>query len=110
AAFRITKHDLKVRPVFHFKPRRVKAHFAISFAAYSLVKHLEYRVKLQYKKISPERIRQILIRVQTSILYDKTKNIRYGLPSRVSKDAKKIYNILQIPCSSTPYVIKKQEM
>ncbi|MEA1898452.1 MAG: IS1634 family transposase [Bacteroidota bacterium] len=106
-AFRITKHDLKVRPVFHWKPERVKAHFAISFAAYALVKHLEYRVKLQYKKISPEKIRQLLIRVQTSVLYDSTKNIRYGFPSRVSQDAKKIYNILKIPCCSTPYVIKK---
>jgi transposase len=105
-AFRITKHDLKVRPVFHWKPTRVKAHFAISFTAYSLVKHLEYRVKLQHKKISPEKIRQILVRVQTSVLYDNTKNIRYGLPSRVSLDAKKIYNILKIPCYTTPYIIK----
>lgn len=73
-AFRVTKHDLKVRPVFHWKPARVKAHFAISFTAYSLVKHLEYRVKLQYKKLSPEKIRQILVKVQTSVLYDNTRS------------------------------------
>jgi len=30
-AFRVTKHDLKVRPIYHFKPQRVKAHLAISF-------------------------------------------------------------------------------
>ena len=28
-AFRVTKHDLKVRPIFHWKPRRVEAHIAI---------------------------------------------------------------------------------
>jgi transposase len=106
-AFRVTKHDLKVRPVFHWKPSRVKAHFAISFTSYSLVKYLEYRVKLQYKKLSPEKIRQILVRVQTGVHYDNTKNIRYGLPSRVSLEAKKIYNILKIPCYTTPYIIKK---
>lgn len=107
-AFRITKHDLKVRPVFHFKPRRVKAHFAISFAAFALVKHLEYRVRLQYKKLSPEKIRQILIRTQVSVLFDKAKNIRFGLPSKPSIDAKKIYSLLGIPYSRTPYIINKK--
>lgn len=106
-AFRITKHDLKVRPVFHWEPRRVKAHFAISFVAYSLVKYLEYRVKLQYTKLSPEKIRQILIKVQLSVSFDKKKKILYGLPSKISLQARKIYNILKIPCYSTPYVIKK---
>lgn len=106
-AFRITKHDLKVRPVFHWKPSRVKAHLAISFTAYALVKYLEYRVKIQYKKLSPEKIRQSLIRVQTSILYDKVKKIRYGLPSIVSQNARKIYQILNINRRLTPYIIKK---
>lgn len=106
-AFRITKHDLKVRPVYHWKPDRVKAHIAISFVAYTLVKHLEYRVKLQYVKMSPEKIRQILVRVQTSIMYDDKKKIRYGLPSKITLEAKKIYKIVNIPVKSTPYIIEK---
>ena len=80
---------------------------SISFAAYSLVKHLEYRVKLQYKKISPEKIRRMLINVQTSILYNKKKKIRYGLPSKMTMDARKIYDILKIRRYCTPYIIKK---
>ena len=65
AAFRVTKHDLALREVFHFKPQRVEAHIAICFCAYALVKHLEYRIRLLYKKMSPERIRQTLVKVQT---------------------------------------------
>ena len=106
-AFRVTKHDLKVRPVYHWKPERVKAHIAISFVAYTMVKHLEYRVKLQFKKLSPEKIRQILIKVQTSIMYDSKKNIRYALPSKISLEAKKIYKIVNIPIKSTPYILEK---
>ncbi|MBP7796770.1 MAG: IS1634 family transposase, partial [Elusimicrobiales bacterium] len=106
-AFRITKHDLKVRPVFHWKPTRVMAHVAISFTAYTLVKHLEYRVKLQYKKLSCEKIRQILIKAQTSILFDKVKKIRYGLPSRISQEAGKIYKLMRREWRLTPYIIKK---
>ena len=110
AAFRVTKHDLKVRPVYHWKPRRIAAHIAICFAAYALVKHLEYRVRLQYKKLSIEKIRYSLMKVQTSILFDSHKRIRYGLPSRMKRDARKIYNILDIKRSITPYIIEKCKM
>ena len=110
ASFRVSKHDLAVRPVFHWKPRRIKAHMAICFAAYSLVKQMQYRVKLQYKNLSIEKIRQTLIRVQTSILFDQEKRIRYGLPSRMSKEAKKIYKIFNIKRSMTPYIIEKLKM
>jgi len=104
-SFRITKHDLKVRPVFHWTPSRVKAHIAIVFTSYSLVRYMGYRVKLQYKKMSPERIRHILIKVQTSILYDTKKQIRYGLPSKITQDSRKIYSIFKAEPLLTPYII-----
>ena len=107
AAFRVTKHDLAVRPVFHWKPHRIKAHIAICFMAYSMVKNLEHRVGLQYKKLSIESIRKTLAHVQTSILYDKKKKIRYGLPSMLKLDAKKIYKLMGLSKHSTPYIIKK---
>ena len=107
AAFRVTKHDLAVRPIFHWKPERVRAHIAICFIAYSLIKNLEYRVKLQYKALSIETIRQTLLRVQTSILFDRKKRIRYGLPSKMKQDAKKIYKLMGISRRITPYIIEK---
>jgi transposase len=105
-AFRINKHDLKVRPVFHWTSSRVKAHFAICFCCYALVKHLAYRIKLQYKSLSIERIRQKLVRTQTSILFDQRRKIRYGLPSRITRDVKKIYKLMNITKRLTPYMIK----
>ena len=57
--------------------------------------------------LSIEKIRQLLMKVQTSILFDKQKRIRYGLPSRMKRDARKIYNILDIKRSITPYIIEK---
>ncbi|MBC7333160.1 MAG: hypothetical protein H5T85_01640 [Actinobacteria bacterium] len=57
--------------------------------------------------MSPERIRQTLVKVQTSILFDKKRKIRYGLPSRMSADARKIYEVLKIKKTITPYIIKK---
>ena len=105
-SFRITKHDLKIRPIYHWKPSRVKAHLAISFMAYTLVRYLEYRVRLQYKKLSPEKIRQILLSVQTSILYDTKTDKKFSMPSKVSDDAKKIYKLMGVPITTKPSILK----
>jgi transposase len=96
-SFRITKHDLKIRPIYHWKPSRVKAHLAISFMAYTLVRYLEHRVRLQYIKLSPEKIRQILLSVQTSIYYDTKTSNKYSMPSLMTDDAKKIYKLMEVP-------------
>ena len=93
-SFRITKHDLRIRPIYHFKPERVKAHVAITFIAYTLVRHLAYRVGLRYKPLSVQRIRQVLLDVQVSRLYDTKRKIRFTLPSSLSLDAQKIYKIM----------------
>ncbi|NEW60365.1 IS1634 family transposase [Sulfurovum sp. bin170] len=106
-SFRITKHDLKIRPIYHWSPKRVKAHLAISFAAYMLTRYLEYRVRLQYKKLSPQIIRNLLLNVQKSIVYDKSKKIKYIIPSKIKPDAKKIYNLMEVSHSLTPYILGK---
>ncbi len=41
AAFRICKSDLSIRPIWHQKPERVKAHIFVCFLAYVLWKTLE---------------------------------------------------------------------
>ena len=106
-SFRITKHDLKIRPVYHWKPRRVKAHLAISYAAFMLARYLEHRVKVQYKKLSPSRIRNLLLGVQTSILVSQEKKIKYALPSNMKIDVKRIYNLMGVKRKTTPYIIEK---
>jgi len=45
-AFRVTKNDLKVRPIFHRVQRRIEAHICISFCAYTVFKELERQLKL----------------------------------------------------------------
>lgn len=49
-AFRMSKTDLKIRPVYHRLARRIEAHICISFTAYKILKELE-RV-LRKEKIS----------------------------------------------------------
>lgn len=95
-SFRITKHDLRIRPIYHWTPHRVRAHIAISFMAFVCVRYLEYRVGAQYKKISPEEIRKSLMKMQASIIYDKESNKKYVLPSKIDSISKHIYRVLGI--------------
>jgi len=70
--------------------------------AFTCVRHLEYRVKLQYRKLSPEIIRSELTRVQISLLKDPRGN-RYVIPSQASQDARKIYHVMGKSYSIQPY-------
>lgn len=40
-AFRISKTDLRIRPIFHYRRRRIEAHICIAFVAYAIYKELE---------------------------------------------------------------------
>ena len=104
-SFRITKHDLKVRPIYHYKEERIKAHLAISFMAYTLVRHLEHKVRLQYKKLSPKVIKTALLSVQESILYDTKNNKKFALPSATTLDAEKIYKLMEVKLNKIPYIL-----
>jgi len=95
-SFRITKHDLRIRPIYHWTPNRIRAHIAISFMAFTCVRYLEYRISAQYKKLSPEQIRTALLEVQASIIKDKQSGEKYLIPSSINPMAKQIYRVLAI--------------
>lgn len=58
--FRITKTDLKVRPIYHYKKRRIEAHICIAFAACKLYKELERQLKIKQSGLSAEKAIDIL--------------------------------------------------
>ena len=45
-AFRISKTDLKIRPIYHRLETRIKAHILISFISYAVYKEFERKIKL----------------------------------------------------------------
>ena len=101
-SFRITKHDLKVRPIYHWTPRRVKAHIAISFIAFCCIRFLTYQVALQYQKLSPQKIRTSLLHVQYSVIKHITQNKRFLIPSKIPNHATKIYQTVGLRLSNIP--------
>ena len=107
-SFRINKHDLRMRPVFHWTPDRVKAHVAVCFVAFSLVRFLQHQIKQETgEKFSAARISTELNSVQHSILYDVYKNSnKYVIPSKSSDNVNKIYKAMKIHRSVVPYKLR----
>lgn len=58
-AFRISKTDLKIRPLYHRLRRRIEAHICISFVAYSIYKELERILKIEKFELSVEKAAEI---------------------------------------------------
>ncbi len=54
-AFRISKHDLKIRPIYHQIQRRIESHITINFIAYKIYKELERLLKEKKTELSPEK-------------------------------------------------------
>jgi transposase len=102
-AFRISKHDLKMRPIFHWTENRIKAHIAICFIAFTLAKQAVYRVALQQEPMSFEQIRNELLHAQSSVVIDLASQKKYIVPSHVTVNQKKLYQAFGLKRSQVPY-------
>ena len=101
-SFRISKHDLRMRPIYHWTPERIRGHILICFIAYALVRQAMYRIARQYEPMSFEKIRNELLHAQASILVDTATNKKYILPSKTTPVQKKLYHIFGLKRSEVP--------
>ncbi len=84
-----------MRPIFHFKPDRIRAHIAICYMAFTVLRHMEYRVKLT-QKISLETMLDEFMNVQSSIYVHQPTGRRYRMPGKFTQNASKIYKALNM--------------
>jgi transposase len=61
-AFRISKTDLRVRPIYHHLERRIKTHICLAFCSYKVYKELERQLKA---KNFPYSVEQVLSSIKT---------------------------------------------
>ena len=58
-AFRMSKTDLRIRPIYHRLHRRIEAHICISFTAYSIYKELERILYKEKSSLSLEKAKEL---------------------------------------------------
>lgn len=92
--FRIAKCTLKTRPIFHWKPHRIKVHVLICFLTLFLERFLELRLQQDGRALTPDRIRYALSQVHSVFFEDKETNQVGKMESTLSQDAENIFRVL----------------
>jgi transposase len=100
--FRVSKSDIEMRPIYHFKKERIQSHIALCFMALYLVRKLQLLLARKGMHVSAEKIQEELHLVQTSHVVDRRTGFRFRLPSRISDTARAIYSVLGLKRSTTP--------
>jgi transposase len=94
-AFRISKTDLRIRPVYHFRRRRIEAHICVAFVAYTIYKELERLLTEGKAGFSPKRAAEL-----THTMYALDHNPLDGADSvkivlKMDSEQQKLYDIIQ---------------
>jgi len=75
--FRITKSDLKARPIFHRLDDSIKAHLIIVFGALAITKYMEIKTNVSIKKV---------LKIMSKILTHKVINSKTGKFQYIESD------------------------
>lgn len=73
--FRIAKTNLEIRPVFHYSPRRIKAHFAICYMALSLIRYVEFALKNCGHHVPCEQLHLMLDKMRKTHVVDSNNEL-----------------------------------
>lgn len=93
--FRITKNDLEIRPVFHYSPRRIRAHFAICYMALALIRYVEFALKKQGAYIPYEQLHLLLDHMRVTRIIDHRDDL-FEIAEDPPPQLLPIYNALKI--------------
>ena len=101
--FRIQKTDLKIRPIYHWTPKRIKSHLALSYIAFSCVRTLQYLLKKAGKQLSCKEINYNLSRYRVTVTQDERSKKIFHLPGKINGVVAKIYEIMKVNYDAKMY-------
>ena len=93
-AFKVSKSDLQIRPIYHFKRERIKAHVLIVFM--SLVVSRLTELKLKQKGITVKRLVELLENDSLIEIHNPKTGEKILRRTPLSDTLKEIYSILKI--------------
>ena len=74
--------------------------------AFTMIRHLEFRMEKQQSKVTIDEMRHELWRVQAGFLQDEITEKWYRIPSPMSPKAKKIYQVFGLKRELQPQELK----
>jgi len=94
-AFRMSKTDLRIRPVFHRLRKRIEAHICISFTAYCVYKELERVLLENQSTLSLKKAAEITHNMyQISYMLPNSKNTK-SILLKMDEEQMNLYNLVR---------------
>lgn len=94
-AFRMSKTDLRIRPIFHRIRNRIEAHICIAFTAYCIYKELERVLKLEKSKLSLKKASDITHNIYELTYRLPNANITKSQLLKMDEQQIELYGIIQ---------------
>ncbi len=95
-AFRMSKTDLRIRPIYHRLKSRIEAHICISFTAYCVYKELERLLKEAKSNLSVKRAVELTHNMyQITYMLPQSKHTKSNL-LKMDDEQNDLYNIVKI--------------
>ena len=85
-SFRINKHSLSMRPIYHYRPKRIESHILICYLAFSLCRQIQMLLKQNNREMSMDKLREELSLIEASLVEDKTSKKISRIPSCTSDE------------------------
>jgi transposase len=96
AAFRALKSELSIRPLFHQRESRVKAHILVAFLGYALWVTLKHLLRRNHSNLSPAQALNLLATVQSADIILPTTEGREIRLRRVTKPSTEQTELLRL--------------
>jgi transposase len=94
-AFRMSKTDLRIRPIYHRLPHRIEAHICIAFTAYTVYKELERVLNKEKASMSLKAASEITHNMyQITYQLPDSKHIKSAL-LKMDEQQMELYRIIQ---------------
>jgi len=93
-AFRISKTDLKVRPIYHRIRHRIDAHISIAFTAYAIYKEIERVLQKENSKISAIRAAELTHTIYQLMVTLPQSRVRKSILPKLDKEQQALLQVI----------------
>ena len=101
-AFRMSKTDLRVRPIFHRLRKRIEAHICISFTAYAVYKELERILSENKSSISLKQASELTHNMYEMVVtLPESKQLRQ-ITLQLNDQQRELKNLVDTHCKPIP--------
>ena len=104
-SFRISKHTLKMRPIYHRLSKRIISHIMICFLSYAVLRYTEILLKSKGLCYGSKELLDILSEIEKWVVRESKSKKTYLIAKKNSEEGVKIYKALGMGRNEAPHLL-----